>query len=424
MTIRQPLSGGISVLFVNQYYRPDVASTGQHLADLAEHLAGAGVDVTVWCGRGRYVSESVRAPTAERREGVAIRRLAAPGAHRSRHAARLTSYALFYAQVFARLLFSRSRFSGIVFLTTPPLLGFIGYCVRRLRGQRYAIWSMDLHPEAEFAAGVFREHGLVGGLSSRLARLGYHGADFIVFLGPYMLERFRRSYTAPGREVIVPVWGRVEDCTVEGDNPLTPEYNPDDRLVVAYSGNAGLAHRFDEILEAIARLASDGRFRFLFAGDGPRRPAIERFMAERGIKNFNYLPYFRRRDVRHWLSMPDVHLASLRPEFAGISVPGKLYGIMAAARPVLFVGPTASETAETIRNARCGEVIDPEAIRDPVGEIVRKLEAWARNRSDRLNCGRNGRDAFLNDFEKGRCCSRLEAAIRHHWEPSNRERTT
>ena len=82
-------------------------------------------------------------------------------------------------------------------------------------------------------------------------------------------------------------------------------------------------------------LKNDPRIYFLFVGDGPRRAEIERFARENGIGNFQYRGYFGREQLRYSLSMADVHLISLRKEFVGISVPGKLYGIMASGRPAL-----------------------------------------------------------------------------------------
>src|SRR5213075_913134 len=106
-------------------------------------------------------------------------------------------------------------------------------------------------------------------------------------------------------------------------------------------------------------LKDDPRIYFLFVGDGPRRREIEQFAEENGIRNFEYRGYFSREQLRYSLSVADVHLISLRKEFVGISVPGKLYGIMASARPALFVGPTECESAATISRGTCGAIHDP-----------------------------------------------------------------
>src|SRR5262245_30238668 len=177
-----------SVLFINQHYYPDLASTGQHLTDLAEHLAGNGFDVEVLASRGRYLAGQLTVPNAETRNGVLVRRVRTTAFGRSKHLGRLVDYASFYLCVFVTLMFSRRR-DGVVFLTTPPLLGFLGAVALWLRGQRYGIWSMDLHPDAEIASGMLRRGGLMARLLTWMNAVGYRNADFVVDLGAHMKAR-------------------------------------------------------------------------------------------------------------------------------------------------------------------------------------------------------------------------------------------
>jgi glycosyltransferase involved in cell wall biosynthesis len=52
-----------------------------------------------------------------------------------------------------------------------------------------------------------------------------------------------------------------------------------------------------------------------------------------------------------------VHLASLIPSLEGLIVPSKFYGILAAGRPVVFVGDPDGELARSITKSRCGYVV-------------------------------------------------------------------
>ena len=157
--------GRTSLLFVNQHYWPDVASTGQHLTDLAEHLARRGYDVEILTGRAHYAGGEVEAPPSEERNGVRISRVGGSRFGRARHLGRLADYATSTVRMAYRLLAGRRR-DGVVYLTTPPLLPVLGFIARRVRGQRYGVWSMDLHPEAEIAAGMLSPSRLPARLSS------------------------------------------------------------------------------------------------------------------------------------------------------------------------------------------------------------------------------------------------------------------
>jgi len=425
VTMSRPV--GTSLLFVNQHYAPDVAATGQCLADLAEYLVEIGYEVDVLAGHARYDAGQVEAPGREVRNGVRVTRVATTRFGRRTHLGRVVDYASFYLAVLARLLFGR-RYDGVVFLTTPPLISVAGRVARALRGQRYGIWSMDLHPEAEVAAGMLGEGSVAARVLAWLDAHAYRGADFVVDLGAYMRERVLRKGVSPVRSHTVSIWGGRGDLTPpNGANPLTSRLELEDRFVVMYSGNAGIVHDFGAIFEAMRVLRDDPRVFFLFVGDGPRRREVEEFARRFGLTNFAYRDYFPRDLLRFSLSVANVHLISLRPQFVGISVPSKLYGAMASARPILFVGPDRCETADAIRDARCGTVIDPgESGEVAAGkQIADALHMWADVRAVREELGARGRCAYLERYDHSLGCAAWDTILRAAWGASSRaERDT
>ena len=131
------------LLFVNQYYWPDHASTAQHLADLAEHLAARGHEVHVLCGKGAYKPGTPPSPSREVHNGVQIHRVAATSLGRKSTLHRMIDYLSFYFRAFVTALFL-PRFDVVATLTTPPIIGLIGTILRRMKGSRHVYWSMDL----------------------------------------------------------------------------------------------------------------------------------------------------------------------------------------------------------------------------------------------------------------------------------------
>ena len=404
------------LLLVNQHYFPDVASTGQHLTDLAEHLAREGYAVEVLTGRGRYIAGRMDVPEREVRNGVSIRRLRTTSFGRGSNLGRIVDYLSFYLRVLATLLFERRR-DGVLFLTTPPLLSFLGAIARVVRRQRYGIWSMDLHPDAEIASGMIRGDSVVARLLEWANATGYRKADFVIDLGRYMKARIVAKGVAPERTHTVHVWSAKEEISPvpREENPLIDELGLRDKFVVMYSGNAGGVHDFRDICGAMRQLKDDPRIYFLFVGDGPRRAEIEEFARAHAIRNLQYRGYFGREQLRYSLSLADVHLISLREPFVGISVPGKLYGIMASGRPALFVGPKACESAETIIESACGAVADPEA-GDAVGKMIETLRVWQRDPVLVQALGRNAREAFERTFERDFGCRAIEDVVSGAWQ--------
>ncbi len=394
-----------SILFINQHYWPDLASTAQHLTDLAEYLSEQGGDVHVLCSRGHYLSGSMEVPAEETHNGVHIHRVRATAFGRDTILGRITDYASFYSSTLARVL-AGPAYDYIVTLTTPPLLPLVGAIARRVRGQAYGVWSMDLHPDAEVATGMLEDDGVPARLLHALNDAGYRNADFVVDLGTYMKRRIRQKDVPDDRLYTIPVWNKKEEIApiAHDENPLRHELGLDDTFVVMYSGNAGRAHRFEEVLATMKRLDGHPDIEFVFVGEGPQKARIKAFTERHGLSNFRYLPYFPREDLKYSLPMADVHLMTLREEMAGIAVPGKLYGIMAAGRPALMVGPEASESGETIQGYEAGRVVDPSQKADPEQALHDTVLRLYSDDDERRRLGENGRDAFLETFEREVCC--------------------
>src|SRR5437763_1399356 len=121
-----------------------------------------------------------------------------------------------------------------------------------------------------------------------------------------------------------------------------------------YSGNAGVEYTFKEICAAALALRDDRRFEFVFVGGGRRTSEIDRFRKLHGLKNIQIHGYLPRGQIGDSLAAADVHFVCLRPELAGVSVPCKLYGAMAAGRAIAFIGPRECETSEAIGRWNCG----------------------------------------------------------------------
>ncbi len=390
------------LLFVNQYYWPDHASTAQHLTDLAEHLAARGHEVHVVCSQGAYKPGTPRPPKREEHNGVQIHRVPATSLGRKSTLHRMIDYLSFYARAFLLAIFL-PRFDVVTTLTTPPIIGLVGTILRRLKGSRHVYWSMDLHPDASMALGRMSPANSVVQWLSWISDAVYRQADKVVVLGAYMADRIASKRVRRDRLAIIPVWSRRDEIYPlprEG-HELRAALGLADRFVLMYSGNLGLAHSFTEVIEAARRLRDRPDIVFLFVGGGPRLIEVKAAKESEGLENIRMMDYFPREQLHASLSVADVHLITMRSEMTGIVVPGKLYGAMASGRPTLFVGPNHCESADTIRDADCGLTVnlgDAEA-------LVEALTRLSANPDEAAELGRRARAEFLARHEESHCCA-------------------
>ena len=393
---------GKRLLFINQYYWPDHASTAQHLTDLAESLAAAGYECHVLTSQGRYKPGTARPARFEIHNGVHIHRVPATSLGRRGTWARMTDYLSFYAGALVKALVL-PRFDAVVTLTTPPIIGLVGTVLKSLRKSKQIYWSMDLHPDASLALGRMSSKSRFARLMLSLSQRVYREADRVVVLGPYMADRISVKGVSPDRVTTIPVWSNRDEIypTPRDANRLRKALGLDKSFVAMYSGNLGLAHSFDEFIAAARQLRDHPEIVFLFVGEGPRLAEVIEAKNRENLTNIRLLDYVPRTQLQVSLTLADVHLISMRPEMTGIVVPGKLYGVMAAGRPAIFVGPEHCETADTIRSAGSGVALVPGDVDGLTATILRLSTSPALVRG----MGERGRLAFLAAYEQKLCCN-------------------
>jgi glycosyltransferase involved in cell wall biosynthesis len=351
------------IVLLNQFYPPDLAPTGHYLHDVARALVASGHEVTVIASQRAYGGGGGFAAD-EWLDGVRVRRLAGTGFGRADLAGKLADYLGYYLQL-AGTLARSTRPDLIVALTTPPYLGLLAKWTAQLRGTRHAHWVMDIYPDVMRAHGMLRDAG--GRVAYRaLQRLASHalgGAGVVLTLAPGMADGLRAYTNASTRVEWVPLWAPegLEPWPSGHAVPLRAERGwSAERLVLLYSGNLGLGHRFEEFLAAAAELGPSGP-RWAFAGAGRARPRIERFIAEQPALPVELLANVPGERLREHLCSADVHLMSLEPSWEGTLLPSKLQASLAVGRPILYVGDPRGDLARWIAASGAGWVVAPGA---------------------------------------------------------------
>jgi colanic acid biosynthesis glycosyl transferase WcaI len=132
-----------------------------------------------------------------------------------------------------------------------------------------------------------------------------------------------------------------------------------DAFVLEYSGNLGRAHEYDTVLGAAERLHDRQDIVFLFVGGGHMLQQLTARVAAKALTNFRFVPYQPRDRLTESLSVGDAHWVSLRPEFEGLIVPSKVFGICAAGRPVVAVCAQDGELPRLLGPGEASIVVAP-----------------------------------------------------------------
>jgi len=130
----------------------------------------------------------------------------------------------------------------------------------------------------------------------------------------------------------------------------------------------GRTHGLECIVEAACRTADRGDVHFLFIGWGAKRRWLEESIRARGLQNVTVLPYLPREELAISLNACDLAVISFVPGMIGSSVPGRMYNIMAAGKPIVAVAEPESELALVVKEEGIGWVVPP-------GDSARLVEA-------------------------------------------------
>lgn len=365
-----------SILFINRVYPPDDGATGRVLEHVARSFVRAGWEVSV------LASACTGGPAGMAvRDGVKVIRCGPELSKRT-----LLSRALGYALMIPSMGWKALKLRGadvVVTKTDPPMLLILGPLLSLLKGSRTIHWAQDLYPEVAAELGVLPKGGVITGLLTLLSHAAMRLHDVTVAVGRCMEERLRKRGVPADRIRVIlntgiegairPVDGKVNAFRAEHARPRD--------FVVEYSGNLGRAHEFDTILRAARLLQERGKedILFLVIGGGPGAEGVRGEASRMGLRNVRFLPAQPGNLLSESLGAGDLHLVSMREGTCGLVVPSKFYGVLAAARPCLFVGPAGSEVALTIRDKALGEVIPP-------GSAELLMEAIIRYRNDPALC--------------------------------------
>jgi len=384
----------VKVYFFNRYYWPDRSATSQMLTDLATALAAAGTEVVVVAGDREQDPEAARLARDQRDCGVAIHRLRASALARFGLPGRALDDLAFYFAACWFVLRHARRGDLVVAKTDPPLLGAVLGPAARLKGAALVNWLQDLYPEVAEQLGVLRPSPFTA-LLRRLRNHSLQSARMNVAIGERMRQRVA-AVAGAGRVRVVHNWSQelAHTPVPNRDNAMRRQLGFDDEVVFAYSGNLGRAHRFEAMLAAGEHLRGRRNLRFLVIGEGPQKAALEAAARERGLSNWTFLPLQPRGRLAESLGAADVHLISLEPKLEGLIVPSKIYGVLAAARPCIFIGAPDGEVAEILRRHDCGVTVDPE---HPAALVV-AIERLAGDAAQRQRLGANGRRALEEHY--------------------------
>lgn len=405
------------MLVYAHYYYPDVASTGQILAELCEGLK-SDFDITVICVVPSYTG-TIEAKYKTQRfyfeehNGVKIIRVRVPEFDKKNKASRIKNIAAYFVNSILAT-FKAGEQDVVYSISQPPILGgILGVIGKVIKRAKFVYNIQDFNPEQVEVVGYSKQK-LVINLAKFVDKLSCQLSNCVIVVGRDMQETLtqRFNHKKVPYSVVINNWiDEKEIYPLENTHPkvlsFKKNYGLEDKFIIMYSGNIGLYYDLENIIKVIGEFKDNEDVVFSFVGDGTVKEQIKTYSQEHNLENVMFIPYQKKEDLVYSLNAADVHLVTNQKGIKGVSVPSKVYGVMAAGKAVLGVLEKGSEAQLLIEKSKCGVVVEPQ---DYVG-IKQAIQELIDNKNDIQAIGLNGRQLLEQQLTKDKSINKYNQTL-------------
>ena len=351
----------MKILLLNLYYPPDTSATAKMAATVIEALS-AQHDVTILCGRPSY-DPTERRPwrfwQTESSGRVRILRVGSTDYPRFAMKRRVLNYLSYVAFAIPRALFIPCDL--ILAMTDPPFEGIVGAIVALLKSKPYVYNIRDMYPDMA-VGGAIVEPGLLARVWEKLHRWALRRATRVIVLGDDMRARIIAKHVDPAHvEIVRDGTDILPPAAPQSalDSEVIRTIRGDFKFVFLHAGNLGFYGAWETLIEATRQLEkSSPDVGLVFVGDGAQRDRLAALA--NGCKSIRFLPFFPAKKIPSVMAAGDVHVITVKKGLEGVVVPSKLYGTLAAGRPILAVADIASDVSVIAQEKKCGHAASPQ----------------------------------------------------------------
>jgi glycosyltransferase involved in cell wall biosynthesis len=402
----------MKILYISQYFPPEMGAPAARAAELSRHWAAAGHDVTVLTGFPNHPTGVVppeyrarfrRLVAREQIHGVnLVRSWLLPFPNRKAYERMLNYTSFCFSAASTGLFLSRP---DVVIATSPQLLvALAGWWVARSKRVPFVFEVRDLWPESLAAVGAGDGKSLLHRTLAKIAGFLYRRADRIAVVTPAFEDHLVKHWSVPREKISVIENGVETDLFApQAASALRKELNVEGKFVVSYIGTMGMAHGLETILDAAAALRSTNpEIIFLVLGEGAEKERIAALARQRGLDNLRFIGQQPREKIPAYICASDVCLVLLKKnDVFKTVIPTKMLEFMSCARPVIL--GVDGQARIILEEAQAGLVVEPENS-DALASAVRYL---ASNPEMAAKLGRNGREYIVRN------CSRRQTAEKY-----------
>lgn len=311
----------------------------------------------------------------------------------------------------SRVLLKNVRKGEKVFIVTNPalLLVLLSWFKKIKKFQLYVLVH-DVFPENTLPSGIIKsQKSFIYKIISSIFNSAYSSTDRLIVLGRDMKNvveskvRNTKKQNKPSIHILEN-WADIENIKPDEEKPeLLKERLKEKSITIQYAGNIGRLQGLENFLQMFS-LSTNNRLYFDIWGNGALTDSLKYWVIEHDLSNrVQFHGSYSREDQNVILNSTDIALVTLSKGMYGLGVPSKTYNIMAAGKPVLFIGDLNSEIALMIMERNIGFCFSPD---DKNGIIAFLNNLTVDSLTEMEEKGRKARIAAEEQYSEERILSR------------------
>ena len=268
----------------------------------------------------------------------------------------------------------------LIITPSPPLTnGLIAWILSALYRSKFIYNVQEIYPDIAIELGIIKNKYLIQA-SKFIEKVVYDKSTIITVISDNMKSNLIKKKVNSGKIKVIPNFVDLSEMQVyPKTNEFSIKYNIDNKFVVSYAGNIGIAQGLDIVIESAEKLRGREDIIFLFVGDGVSKGKLLREKEKRQLNNISFIPTQPYKLVPKIYASSDINLVPLSKDCKGSALPSKIYRIMACGKPILAIADDSSDIANVIKSLNCGVVVEPgnsEELTNQIIHIYSDLERW------------------------------------------------
>ena len=288
------------------------------------------------------------------------------------HVRRFFAWIVASVQIFFLLLF-KYRKHEVFYFSLPPF----AYFGSIILPNKFSLVMFDVYPDVLKMLNI-KQTNMVYKAWAWCNKKLFIKAHRVYTIGN-SLANLMAQYAPIEKIQVIPLWTGLTNVVPvpKAENPFITTHGLQGKFIVQYSGNIGGTHNIEAMIEVAKLMKEHTDILFLIIGRGLKVPLVTKLIKENDLVNCMLLPFQPDNVIRHSIAAADISVVLIEDKIADVSIPSKVYNIMAVGSSILSISPAQSEINKLVNKYDIGANFENDEIIQMADYILKVKKSTA-----------------------------------------------